>query len=625
MQRILTFTIILTSLLQTTFAQQQDTLQTPHRTLPIDEVEIRADRIRGDRRVTPLTVSIIDRQAIDDQSRPSLLPTLTEQVPGLFITSRGVMGYGVSTGSSGGISIRGIGGSPTTGVMVLIDGHPQYMGLMGHPIADVLQSSIAERVEVVRGPASTLYGSNAMGGVVNIITRKMEHDGSENDIRVGYGSYNTFESELSSRHRKGRFSATVTGNYNRSDGHRNNMDFEQYGGSARLGVKIAEAWELSAHGNITHFNASNPGTLSAPIIDNDSRITRVASSVALIYDFDVASGALSLFYNWGEHNINDGYSEGGSPLDYRFRSTDNMAGVAWYQSAHLFNGNTTTVGLDYQLYGGRAANRFIDQSPDKEIANERMHNIAAYIDFRQSLTRWLTLDAGLRLDQNTDIGHEWVPKGGLSVQLPRNAQLKAVVAKGFRFPTIREMYMFPPQNADLKPEKLWSYELSFEQRLRSVTYGANIFLIDGENMIRTLPIDGRPKTVNTGRIENFGIEANLSWQLSPHLSIASNYSFLRMKYPVVAAPKHKFHASINYTRSRWSISTSLQAIGGLFTQTDPRTSTDFVLWNCNLQYRPTNRITLYARGENLLGQEYEINAGYPMPGATFFAGVKLTL
>ena len=156
MQKIFTFTIILCSLLQTTFAQQQDTLQDPHRTLPIDEVEIRADRIRGDRRVTPLTVSILDRQTIDYESRPSLLPTLSEQVPGLFITSRGVMGYGVSTGSSGGISIRGIGGSPTTGVMVLIDGHPQYMGLMGHPIADVLQSSIAERVEVVRGPASTL-------------------------------------------------------------------------------------------------------------------------------------------------------------------------------------------------------------------------------------------------------------------------------------------------------------------------------------------------------------------------------------------------------------------------------------------------------------------------------------
>ena len=72
-----------------------------------------------------------------------MLPLLTEQVPGLFTTSRGIMGYGVSTGAAGGMSLRGIGGSPTAGLLVLIDGHPQYMGLMGHPIADAYQSMLA--------------------------------------------------------------------------------------------------------------------------------------------------------------------------------------------------------------------------------------------------------------------------------------------------------------------------------------------------------------------------------------------------------------------------------------------------------------------------------------------------
>ena len=99
------------------------------------------------------------------------------------------MGYGVSTGGSGQMSMRGIGGPaqaglPTTGLLVLIDGHPQYMGLMGHPIADAYQSMLVERVEVVRGPASVLYGSNAMGGVVNIVTRHMAQDGIKTDIDV---------------------------------------------------------------------------------------------------------------------------------------------------------------------------------------------------------------------------------------------------------------------------------------------------------------------------------------------------------------------------------------------------------------------------------------------------------
>ena len=149
---------------------RKDTTQAGHN-YEIDDVVVTGTRNETDIRHLPMTISVVNRETIGQRSEPSLLPTLTEQVPGLFTTSRGVMGYGVSNGAAGGISLRGIGGSPTTGLLVLIDGHPQYMGLMGHPIADAYQSMLAEKVEVVRGPASVLYGSNAMGGVINIVTR----------------------------------------------------------------------------------------------------------------------------------------------------------------------------------------------------------------------------------------------------------------------------------------------------------------------------------------------------------------------------------------------------------------------------------------------------------------------
>ena len=101
----------------------------------IDEVVVTGTRNETDILRLPMTISIVNRQQIEKRYEPSLLPLLTEQVPGLFTTSRGIMGYGVSTGAAGGMS-WGIGGSPTAGLLVLIDGHPQYMGLMGHPIAD---------------------------------------------------------------------------------------------------------------------------------------------------------------------------------------------------------------------------------------------------------------------------------------------------------------------------------------------------------------------------------------------------------------------------------------------------------------------------------------------------------
>lgn len=605
-------------------SQTADSLSKPD-IHPIGEVVVTGTRHQTDIRHMPMTVSVVDRKKIESGFQPSLLPTLTEQVPGLFVTGRGIMGYGVSTGAAGGMTLRGVGNSPTTGLLVLIDGHPQYMGLMGHPIADAYQSMLADRVEVVRGPASVLYGSNAMGGVVNIVTRKMQEDGVKTDLKAGYGSYNTLESELTNRVKAGRFTSTVTGSYNRTDGHRPDMGFEQYGGYAKLGCQLSRAWDVYADVNVTHFNASNPGPVTAPILDNDSHITRGMTSFALRNDYGNASGALSFFYNWGRHKINDGYSPGEDPLNYRFNSRDKMLGVSWYESFQLFKGNRLTVGADYQHFGGKAWNTFVDGAPDKTTADKTLDEVAGYIDFRQSLTHWLTLDAGLRLDHQSHAGTEWIPQGGLSFLLPHNAQIKVMVSKGFRFPTIREMYMFPPQNPDLKPEKLMNYELSFTQRLLkgALTYGVNLFFIDGDNMIQTVPVDGRPKNINTGRIENWGVEAEFAWRIARSLTLSANYSYLNMRYPVVAAPEHKLYAGLGYSHGRWNASTGFQYVRGLFTSLKPQTQDDFLLWNARASFRATRWLDLFVRGENLLARHYEINAGFPMPKATVLGGVNL--
>lgn len=601
-----------------------DTLRTnrPH---PIEEVVVTGTRQAADPRTLPVTVTVVDRGRIEQAGRASLLPTLTEQVPGLFVTGRGVMGYGVSTGAAGGMSLRGIGGSPTTGVLVLVDGQPQYMGLMGHPIADACQSMLAERVEVVRGPASTLYGSNASGGVINIVTRRMRQDGVRADLHAGAGSYGTAESEVAVRFRHGRLTGAVTGSYDRTDGHRADMGFEQYGGFAKLGCRIGKAWEATADLNLTHFNASNPGSVSAPLLDNDSRITRGRGSLTLRNDYGRTSGAVSLFYNWGIHRIDDGYSPGAEPTDYRFRSQDMMAGLSLYQTLQLLPGNLTTVGLDLRKFGGKAQNRYLDGRPDTELADKSAYETAGYIDFRQPLARWLTIDAGVRIDHHSHTGTEWVPQGGMSVLLPHDLMIKAVVGKGFRFPTIREMYMFPPQNPDLKAERLVSCELSLAQRLAGgrLSYTLDIYYIDGDNTIVLVPVDGRAKYLNTGRIENWGVEADIRWSLAPSLSLSANYSWLHMEHPVTAAPEHKLFCGIDFAKRRWSGSTGVLYVRGLYTQVDPDIRERFVLWNARVQFRASRRIELFVRGENLLARRYEINAGYPMPKATALGGVNI--
>lgn len=628
MKKILFTVLFLGGLVSLRAEEVPDSLSVQKK-VTIEEVVVTGTRNETDVRHLPMTISVVNREQIELRNDPSLLPLLTEYIPGLFTTSRGLMGYGVSGGAAGGMSLRGIGGVPqeglpTTGMLVLIDGHPQYMGLMGHPISDAYQSLLAERVEVLRGPASVLYGSNAMGGVINIVTRKMQQDGIRTHANVGYGSYNTLQSEVTNRIRKGRFTSIVSGSYNRTDGHRKDMEFEQYGGYAKFGYEISDAWNVWADVNLTHFDASNPGEISNPLLDNDQRITRGMTSFALANHYAKTSGALSFFYNWGKHWINDGYHLGGDPLDYRFHSRDRMLGVSWYQSVQLFEGNRLTVGFDYFHFGGEAWNKTLAGERDTQ-ADKTQDDVAGYIDFRQNLGDWLTFDVGLRVDHHSQVGTEWVPQVGFSFHLPENSEVKLMASKGFRYPTIREMYMFRPANPDLKPERLWSYELSFAQRLLDgrLSYGVNVFYIDGENLIMRMPIDGRPLNVNTGKIENAGVEAQVAYRIVPAWSVDANYSYLHMDNPVLASPEHKLYVGTAFSKGRWNVSTGLQYVAGLHKELDPEETEDFLLWNVRGSFRVLDGFDVWVKGENLLAQRYEINAGFPMPKATVMAGVNI--
>ncbi len=592
----------------------------------IADVVVTGTRNRTDIRHLPMTVSIVGREQVEQSMQPSLLPILSEQVPGLFVTARGIMGYGVSTGGSGAISLRGLSGGAGR-LMVLIDGHPQYMGIMGHPMADAYQSLMVEQAEVLRGPASVLYGPNAMGGVVNIVTRKMRDEGVRTDIGAGYGSYNTLQTELTNRVRKGRFTSVVSGSYNRTDGHRARMGFDQYTAHIQLGVQASREWSIRADADITHFNASNPGTASSPLFDARQHITRGVASLAIENEYERTSGAISAFYNWGRHRINDGYADGGTPLDYRFNSRDRMAGVSLYQSVQMFAGNRLTIGADYFNFGGEAWNKYLDGHRTPLVDKSR-NEVAGYLDFRQNIGSWLTLDAGVRVDWLAHFRAEWIPQVGLSFHLPRAVELKLSASKGFRFPTIREMYMFPPQNPDLRPERMWNYEVALSQRLLEgrLSWGLNIFYIDGDNIILTLPNPSGSGRLNqnSGRIRNAGAEAQVAWRIAKAWSVDANYSYLYMDNPVVASPEHKLYVGGAFHHGRWAVMTGVQYIAGLYTDTTANAQEDFVLWNLRVQFRAAKWASLWVRGDNLLAQRYCINAGYPMPRATVMGGVRFS-
>ena len=598
-------------------------------TVNIQEVVVTGTRNPIDIRHLPMTVSVVDQAKLTEQNQISVLPTVMQQVPGLFLTSRAVMGFGVSGGGSGAINVRGIGGTPNTDILVLIDGHPQYQGIFGHPISDSYQTMMTERVEVLRGPASVLYGSNAMGGVISIVTRSMKQDGVRTSVNLGGGSHGTLMAEASNQARVGKFSSTVSAVYNRSDNHRPNMDFEQVGGYVKLGYDISEHWNAYANADITRFDSKYPGSTTEPVYGAEQWILRGVMTAAVENNYGSTSGAVSVYSNFGRHKIDDGTKVDTLTTDRYFRSKDALTGVSVYQSAQLFGGNRVTVGFDYQHIFGDAyyTNKKTDTVmtiPNKQTAKSTRHEVAGYVDFRQDVTDWFTVDAGIRFDHHSVTGGEWIPQAGVVFRPMATAEAKAMISKGFRNPTMREMYLYPPSNEDLEAERIWNYELSWRHRLGKLTYGANIYYLKGDNMIQTQPVDGKPRNVNTGEIENYGLELEAAYTLNEHVSLNTNHSLLHMENKVVAAPEYKGFAGANFNYGKLALMAGLQYVHNLYTAVGANETTeDFCLLNLSGSYRLTKNFSLWARGENLLAQEYEINAGYPMPKATVMGGVKI--
>jgi len=611
---------IFSSILQ---AQQQvpDSIQR-ERNYDLNEVVVTGSRIPVQREIIPVPVSVVHRGTIEQSEETNLLPVLMKHVPSLFVTSRGITGYGVSSGSAGGINLRGFSGGAGR-VLILIDGHPQYATIYGHPVADAYIASEAQRVEVSRGAASILYGSNAMGGAINIITRKALQDGNRLSARLMGGSYGTQRYSITDSYRKGRFSGVVSGDYEHTDGHRVNSEFESFSGFAKLGYDISEQWKVMGNVNIAKSNSQNPGTVSRPMLDGKADVIRGMSGISIENNYDKTSGAMNFYYNWGDHEINDGYAEGGTPRPYLFKSTDYMGGLNIYQSIGLFKGNTLTGGFDVKLYGGNAY-----RNPETEIYADhvKLHEIAGYIFSQQELGRFM-LNAGIRLEDHKLYGTEWVPQAGLSFRAADQTHLKFSVSKGFRTPNMRELYMYDAANEDLMPERSWSYDLTVSQGLLNnrMSMELTLYYITGDNIIESTEIAPDVfQNRNVGEFTNKGVEFSMSYQILNNLSLHSNYSYLHMDTPITGAPRNKFYTGINYRPGKFTLSAGIQVIDKLYLSTgnDAQTS-NYTLVDARVSYQISKWMGIFAKGDNLLARKYETMLGFPMPRATFMGGVNL--
>ncbi|MDE6704021.1 MAG: TonB-dependent receptor [Muribaculaceae bacterium] len=594
-------------------------------TVSLAEVFVTAP-VKSNPELLPLDVTHILSTEIEQSGESSLLPILVNKVPGLFVTERGFAGYGVSGGSAGDVNIRGVGQGNK--VLFMVDGQPQWAGVFGHALSDTYVANGVERIEVVKGPASLLYGSNAMGGSVNIITRRHYKDGVSGRARAMFGSFSTQKFAFSSGYKKNKVSASLSGQLDRSNGNRKGSEFWLANEFMQLQYIPTDNWSTGVTVDMTQSHANNPGTLQNPLENMWTDISRGTGGVYVKNKFNKADGGLQAYISWGRHNVDDGNKPGDTPRDYIFHSTDYNWGMTMFETLYLWENNNLSAGVDFQRWGGKVWNTDkVNPSVKKSKSDHNMSEIAGYLMMQQGFIRnIINVNAGVRLQHGSTYGNVWVPQAGLIFRPYGDAQIKASFSKGFRSPNIKELYLYAPANPELKPEYMFNYELSYRQHFIDgrLLAGAALFFIDGDNMIQTVRIDGRPKNVNTGSFINKGFELEAAYRFSPTLSVNANYSYLHTNANTLYSPKNKLNAEVVWTPKQFSFSLEETSIWSMYNGNPDNATTSYTLVNLRGAYTLSGHIpvTLSIKLDNITDSQYQIIYGCPMPGTTIMGGVE---
>ncbi len=597
---------------------QVDSLGATHN---LHEVVVTGSNDAVGRNLLPYTVSTIGDAQLQATGSTQLLSAVSGLVPSLFVSERNIFGFGISNGGSGGIKIRGIGGSPTNAVLMMVDGQPQFAGVFSHSVSDFYQTEYVDRVEVLRGPASVLYGSNAMGGVINVITKNSDRRGVRTTLTSEYGSYNTWLTSLTNTTRFGGFSSLVSLGYDRTDGVRKNFDFNQANGYVKAGYDFSPQWQARADYSLMQFIGNDPiyYRLDHPDATDDrlyhQKVIRGEASAMAVNRYERTNGAIRAYYSYGHHIVDD---------PNHFRSLDDRAGIIAYQNFTAWKGSNATVGFDFDRYTGKVP---VSGGRRGTLATMKRHAIieySPYVTLTQNL--WgerIVLNAGLRMANSNRFRTQWVPQAGFVIHPFEGWMLKGSVAKGYRNPSFRELYLYMTANPDLKPESMMNYELTLGKSLgRWLDIDVTAYFSKGKDMIQIV----RQKNVNTGRFVNKGIEVSARSHPLDCLQLRATYSYLHTSLDnLTGAPKNQYYLGVGWDAFKgFHLDAELKGVGGLFVDKSVKNQS-YVTVNLRPSYKIIRQLEIFVNLDNITNTNYVINYGYPMPRFTATGGFKLTL
>jgi outer membrane receptor protein involved in Fe transport len=539
----------------------------------LEEVTVTATREERSKRETPLSVGIVDRKELEE-TRPTHPSQILSRVPGVWVSTTGGEGH-----------MTAIRQPLTTNPVYLYleDGVPtRSTGFFNHNALYEINVPAADRIEVTKGPGSALYGSDAIGGVVNVVTRS-PFEGTGIDGNVEAGSYGFRRALAGASFVRGGDGVRADVNLSHTDGWRDATGYDRASGSIRWDRVTGSGWYFKTLATYGHVDQETAGASTLPEADyfddptlnltpiSFRNVTAFRLSTEMRRDLGASSWSVIPYFRHDSMDLLPNGSLTYDPTVYN-TSNDSFGVLAKYRRDFARAQLVTGVDVDVSP-GGRVENQ-IQPVSEKLPSGARLFTdyslgpviydydvtydaVSPYAQLLYSPTDRLHVDLGLRLDS---MGYDYEdhletpdtpryrrpadatrrynhlsPKLGASYALTDTVDVFASYRHAFRAPS--EGQLFRQGSAldtiDLEPVKADNYEAGFRaQPLRMLSFETSVYRLEKHDDILTYrdPLDGATQSVNAGRTLHRGVEVGVRVEPSSWLSIAGAYSYARHTY-----------------------------------------------------------------------------------------------
>lgn len=592
----------------------------------------------------PTNVMVITKEQIA-KSGAKTLGEAIETLPSVNVGEYGTLG----TMSS--VILRG---ALDKQVLVLIDGRPvNDITLGGYDFAQPSIENI-DRIEIIRGAASSIYGANALAGVVNVITKRPSLEKLMTKINTSWGSYGEQIYNFNFGTKRKNVETLFTASKNLAQGFRENSNYNNTNFTAMLGLETTNLGKITFRSGLSNFKLGVPGKNNTPIEqwDNnkekkayDPLAEQITNKVYLLLGYERKLGSRLQLSSRIYGNIDKGNYK--SPKSLIDDSTDKKT-IGLETQFDLFN--TLTLGVGFREDSAQRTNEIAKTTDfDKKINLTSIYAQSKFVNLDQ-----LNALIGVRYDYHSLFGGETNPQLSVVWHPLPNWKLSTNIGRGYRAPTFEDLFSpysswpaWPPfpggdtqGNPEVKPETSWSYDLGIEKNWnRKITSQVTLFRQNIDNLIEWSNISTDPdwekwRPSNVAQVYNQGVEMTFVHQINENLSYDFNYTYLESKgkktteqdYKILMyRPEHTVNCKISYlTPWKTNFILSGEYVGKQFDDMNNKIS-DYNLLNFRLEQKLNTNIKIFVYMENITDTRYFTRAGYPLPGRTFSAGITIHL